>query len=273
MTGVHILDRIVAKKKEELAEAKKAVPVANLALKAKVRTDFRPLLKSLAQPGLRGVNIIAEVKRASPSKGVIRADLDPADYARRYESAGAAAVSVLTDREFFRGSVADLKCARAAVELPVLRKDFIVSSYQLYESVAFGADAVLLIVRILSELQLKDYLALSRDLQIDALVEVHSEEEYDIASEAGALLIGVNNRDLDVFKTDINTSVRLAKRFMPGQIGVAESGIHSRKDILKICDAGIFNFLIGESLVRADDTHGFMKNLMGLEEKQEIGFE
>jgi indole-3-glycerol phosphate synthase len=271
VTGLHILDQIVRKKKVEIAAAKKAVSVADLEQRAKVRTDFRPFLKSLAQPGLHGVNIIAEVKRASPSKGVIRANIDPADYARRYESAGAAAVSVLTDREFFRGSIDDLYGARNAVELPVLRKDFIVSSYQVQESVALGADAVLLIVRILSAHQLKDYLALSRELQVDALVEVHSEEEFDIASEAGALLIGVNNRDLDVFKTDINTSVRLAKRFMPGQIGVAESGINSRKDILKICDAGIFNFLIGESLVRANDTRGFMENLIGAQDTESIG--
>ena len=264
--GVHILDRIVAQKKAEVAEAKKAVPAADLVQRAKTRTDFRPFEKSLAQPGPNGVNIIAEVKRASPSKGVIRADLDPADYARRYESAGAAALSVLTDGRFFHGSVDDLNRARAAVELPVLRKDFIISSYQVYESAALGTDAVLLIVRILSEQQLRDYLALSRELQMGALVEVHSEEEFDIASEAGAVLIGVNNRDLDVFKTDIGTSIRLAKRFSPQQTGVAESGIHSREDILTIHAAGIFNFLIGESLVRADDTRGFLKNLLGVEE-------
>ncbi len=271
--SLHILDRIVAKKKAEVAEAKKAIPLDRLLKFAEKRNDYRPFLTALSQPGPHGVNIIAEVKRASPSKGVIRADLDPADYARRYESARAAAMSVLTDRGFFNGSADDLSSARAAVELPVLRKDFIISSYQVYETVALGADAILLIVRILSDQQLRDYLALSRALQVDALVEVHSEVEYDIASEAGALLIGVNNRDLDVFKTDINTSVRLAKRFLPGQIGVAESGIHSRNDILKIRDAGIFNFLIGESLVRADDTRGFMENLMGIKEKQGIGFE
>lgn len=264
--GVHILDRIVAQKKAEVTEAKKVVPAADLVQRAQARTDFRPFLKSLLQPGPNGVNIIAEVKRGSPSKGVIRSDLDPAEYARRYESAGASAMSVLTDAEFFRGSIDDLKGARAVVELPVLRKDFIVSSYQVYESVALGADAILLIVRILSERQLRDYLDLSRELHVGALVEVHSEGEFDIASEAGAELIGVNNRDLDVFKTDIGTSIRLAKRFTPEQTGVAESGIHSRDDILKIRAAGIFNFLIGESLIRADDTRGFLKNLLGMEE-------
>jgi indole-3-glycerol phosphate synthase len=149
----------------------------------------------------------------------------------------------------------------------VLRKDFIISSFQVFESVALGADAILLIVRILSNHQLEEYLSLSRELLVDALVEVHSEEELDAASEAGARLIGVNNRNLEVFKTDITMSIRLAQRFGPQQAGVAESGIHSREDILKIRAAGIFNFLVGESLVRADDTMGFLKKLLGSEEK------
>ena len=177
-------------------------------------------------------------------------------------------MSVLTDEGFFRGSFNDLRSARAATHLPVLRKDFIISAYQIFESVAFGADAILLIVRILSKQQLKEYLSLSRELPVDALVEVHSDEEFDIAAEAGARLIGVNNRNLDVFKTDINTSIRLARRFEPQQTGVAESGIHYREDILKIRAAGIFNFLIGESLVRADDTRVLLKNLLGLEANQ-----
>lgn len=264
--GVHILERIVAQKRVEVTAAKKAVPAADLAQRARARTDMRPFLKSLAQPGPQGINIIAEVKRASPSKGVIRADLDPAEYAHRYESGGAAALSVLTDEDFFCGSFNDLRSAREAIHLPVLRKDFIISSYQVIESVAFGADAILLIVRILSENQLREYLSLSRELQVDALVEVHSEEELDIATEAGARLIGVNNRNLDVFKTDIDTSIRLAQRFEPQQTAVAESGIRSREDILKIQAAGIFNFLIGESLVRADDTRRLLKNLLGSEE-------
>lgn len=264
--GVHILDRIVAKKRAEVAASKKAVPASDLEQKARARSDLRSFATSLAQPGPNGINIIAEIKRASPSKGVIRADLDPAEYARRYESAGAAAMSVLTDEAFFRGGFNDLRSARAATHLPVLRKDFIISSYQVFESVALGADAILLIVRILSGHQLKDYLALSRELLVDALVEVHSEVELDVASGAGARLIGVNNRNLEVFKTDINMSIRLAQRFEPQQTGVAESGIHSREDILKIRAAGISNFLIGESLVRADDTRGFLKNLLGLEE-------
>lgn len=265
---MHILDRIVAQKRDEVAEAQKMVQAADLVQKIKARKDFRPFLRSLARPGPHGVNIIAEVKRASPSKGVIRPDLDPAAYARTYESAGAAAISVLTDEAFFRGSADDLKKARAAVGLPVLRKDFIISSYQIYESAALGADAVLLIARILSQQQLREYLSLSRELQVAALVEVHSEEEFDMASAAGAVLIGVNNRDLDVFKTDIHTSIRMARRFTPEQIGVAESGIHSREDILKIRAAGLYNFLIGESLVRAGDARRHLQDLLGAHENQ-----
>jgi indole-3-glycerol phosphate synthase len=263
--GVHILDRIISKKRAEVAMAREVVPLTVLEHKAKERDEIRPFLKSLSQPGPFGVNIIAEVKRASPSKGVIRDDLDPVQYACHYELAGAAAMSVLTDEGFFQGSVVDLNRARAAVKLPVLRKDFIVSSYQIYESVAIGADAILLIVRILSAQQLKDYLELSRELNVSALVEIHSDKEFETASEAGARLIGINNRDLDIFKTDINTSIRLAKRLTAEQTGVAESGINSREDILRIRDSGIFNFLIGESLIRANDTMEFLKKLLGTE--------
>ncbi|MFZ0610755.1 MAG: indole-3-glycerol phosphate synthase TrpC [Desulfobacterales bacterium] len=261
--GGNILERIVAQKKAEVAAAKMTVPAADLEQRARARTDVRPFLAALRQPGPHGVNIIAEIKRASPSKGVIREDLDPAEYARRYESAGAAALSVLTDAEFFRGSIGDLHRARAAARLPVLRKDFIISSYQVFESVAAGADAILLIVRILSARQLKEYFALARELRVDALVEVHSVEEFDRASEAGARLIGVNNRNLEIFKTDIATSITLARRFGPQRVGVAESGIRSRQDVLQIRAAGIFNFLIGESLVRAEDTQARLRQFLG----------
>jgi len=261
--GGTILERIVAQKKTEVAAAKKTVPAAAVEQEARAATDRRPFLAVLAQPGPHGVNIIAEIKRASPSKGIIREDLDPADYASRYQSAGAAALSVLTDEVFFRGSLGDLRRARAATVLPVLRKDFIISSYQVFESAAAGADAILLIVRILSARQLEAYLALAGELQVDALVEVHSEQELDRATAAGARLIGVNNRNLEIFKTDIATSIGLARRFGPQQVGVAESGIRSRQDVLEIRAAGIFNFLIGESLVRAEDTQARLRQFLG----------
>ena len=262
MTEMHILDRIVACKQEEVAAAKARVPLHRLIKRIERRSAVRPFLERLSQPQAGRVNIIAEIKRASPSKGLIRADLDPAGLALAYESGDAAALSVLTDTEFFRGSVADLVRARSATRLPVLRKDFIVSSYQIYESAAIGADAILLIARILSQRQLSRYLQLSRDLSLDALVEVHSEEELAAATQASAYLVGINNRDLDTFRTDIATSVRLAALLHAHQTGVAESGIHDRKDIERIAAAGIYNFLIGESIVRARNTCEFLKRLV-----------
>ena len=263
MTEMHILEKIVASKRKEVAAAEARVPLGQLVERIERRPPARPFLDRLSKPQNGRVNIIAEIKRASPSKGLIRADLDPAEFAAAYESGGAAALSVLTDQEFFRGSVADLERARSATRLPALRKDFIVSPYQIYESAAIGADAILLITRILSPQHLREYLNLSRHLRLDALVEVHSEEELDAATAAGACLVGINNRDLDTFRTDIATSVRLAARLGAHQTGVAESGIHSREELEKIVAAGIFNFLIGESIVRAQDTRGFLSRLVG----------
>lgn len=263
MTEMHILEKIVASKRKEVAAAEVRVPLGQLIQRIERRPRVRPFGDRLSKPPIGRVNIIAEIKRASPSKGLIRGDLDPAAFAAACESGGAAALSVLTDKEFFRGSVIDLERARSATRLPALRKDFIVSVYQIYESAAIGADAILLITRILSPQQLREYLDLSRDLCLDALVEVHSEKELDAATAAGARLVGINNRDLDTFRTDIATSVRLATRLGAHQTGVAESGIHSREDLEKIVAAGIFNFLIGESIVRAQDTRGFLRQLLG----------
>jgi indole-3-glycerol phosphate synthase len=265
MTAMHILDKIVTSKRKEVAAAEARVPLEHLIQRLERRPAVRPFLERLSKTQNGRVNIIAEIKRASPSKGLIRGDLDPATFARKCESGGAAALSVLTETEFFRGSVADLERARSAVRLPVLRKDFIVSAYQIYESAAIGADAILLITRILSLQELREYLDLSRDLCLDALVEVHSEQELDAATAAGARLVGINNRDLDTFRTDIATSERLAARLWAHQTGVAESGVHSREDLEKIVAAGISNFLIGESIIRAQDTQGFVSRLVGQE--------
>jgi indole-3-glycerol phosphate synthase len=256
-----ILDKIVERKKEEVAAARKKVSEAALYKAAVGMGPRRPFIKTLAQPGPNGVNIIAEIKRASPSKGIICPDLVPEKFATAYEQGGASALSVLTDRSFFKGSPDDLKAARNSVTLPVLRKDFLISSYQIYESAVLGADAVLLITRILSPGQLKDYLALAETLQMDALVEVHTEADIDTASRAGAKLIGINNRNLRSFKTDIQTAVQMVKKLEAHQIPVAESGIHSRADIDRLRAAGIWNFLIGESLVRAKDPKRFLRTL------------
>lgn len=258
-----ILDRIVARKQAEVEEARKRLPEAELRRMAGAPREHRPFQRALAAPGPSGVNIIAEIKRASPSKGLICPDLDPASFARRYASGGADALSVLTDTHFFQGSARDLRDARAAVGVPVLRKDFIVDPYQIYESAVMGADAILLIVRILSPSRLKAYLALAKDCGLDVLVEVHSAPELEAAAAADATLIGINNRNLQTFDTDVTRASRLAELFQPPRVAVAESGIRSREDIEMLMSAGVFNFLIGESIVRSADPATFIKTLKG----------
>ena len=257
------LQIIVEDKKQEIAAAKHRLPQRLLREKALPPQKRRPFFQKLAHPGSSGVNIIAEIKRASPSKGVICPDLNPVTYAIEYERGGAAALSVLTDQTHFKGSIHDLKSARQSTSLPVLRKDFLISSYQIFESAVMGADAILLIVRILDPKQLKDYLDLSNDLQMDALVEIHSEKDIEKATRAGAVLIGINNRNLRSFETDIHTSIRMKSLLQPDQVAVAASGIRSRKDIEELNDSGIWNFLIGESLVRSENPGRFLKSLLG----------
>ena len=261
------LHRILEQKQAETARAAENVPERTLRCRAesRLRTDRRPFRETLMHPGAEGVNIIAEIKRASPSKGTIREDLDPAAYAAAYENGGAAALSVLTDSRFFHGQPHDLKRARAATALPVLRKDFILSTYQIYESADMGADAVLLIVRALPEALMKDALALCDALGLDALVEVHSEEELETATRAGARLVGINNRDLSTFRTNVRHSIRIGRHLDSGQVAVSESGIRTREDIEMLTAAGIHNFLIGESLVRADRPERLLARLMGLQ--------
>lgn len=248
----NILNKIVGHKKQEVKTAKLQRPLASLQAEMTSKRPGRSFFERLSKCPDGSVNIIAEIKRASPSKGLIRSNLDPADYAREYQSGGAAALSVLTDRNFFKGSADDLLAARRAVDLPILRKDFIVSAYQIFESAVIGADAVLLIAAILSQRQLRDYLALCKDLDLDALVEIHTEKEHQTATRAGAKLIGINNRNLKTFHTSIETSISIAAKLTGHQVGVAESGIHTSDDIDAVRQAGIYNFLIGESLVRAD---------------------
>ena len=258
-----ILNQIVSYKKQEIEAARSRRPEASLREEIATIRQTRSLYNRLSNNDPRVVNIMAEIKRASPSKGPIRPDLDPAVYAREYERGGAAALSVLTDRHFFKGSAEDLAAARRETSLPVLRKDFIVSAYQIYETAAIGADAMLLIAAILSHQQLQDYLALCRELNLDALVEIHTEDEYHKATLAGANLIGINNRNLKTFHTDIDTCISLASRLSSDQVGVAESGIRTPADIDAVVQAGIGNFLIGESLVRADDPCLFLQSLTG----------
>ena len=259
--GKDFLKIIVEHKKSEVEAARRDVPEQELRRKAAEMQNRRPFLKALQLPGPSGVNIIAEIKRASPSKGDIRIDLDPAEYAAAYEKGGAAAISVLTDHHFFKGGFNDFKKARQATCLPMLRKDFLISEYQVYESAVLGADAVLLIARILTKQQLRDYLQLSSELKMDALVEIHSEDDLNAANYAGAKLIGINNRNLSSFDTDLGTAIALAALLEKDQIAVAASGIHSADDIRKNKNAGIYNFLIGESLVRAENPQTLLESL------------
>jgi indole-3-glycerol phosphate synthase len=246
------LSSILASKRDEIARAKAAVSPADIERLAASRPDApRGFAAALDAPGVR---VIAEIKRASPSLGDIRPGLDPVATARAYAEGGAAALSVLTEPAFFKGSAVDLQHARAAVALPVLRKDFIVDPYQVYETAAMGADALLLIVRILpDDALLRDLHALALSLGLDVLTEIFDERDAERANALGAALVGINNRDLDRFETDVAHASRLASRLRPGTAAVALSGIRSAADIRLNLGLGIRRFLVGEALVRASD--------------------
>lgn len=263
MTGMakDILSEIVKRKTADVERARRKISSKEIRGRAEASGPPRSFLRQFTGESRSAVNIIAEIKRASPSKGPIRPDLDPGALAGAYQSGGAAAISVLTDAPYFMGSLEDLARARAAVDLPVLRKDFIVSAYQVYESRAWGADAILLIVRILSPGRLKELFRLSKSLEMDVLLEIHAQSELDTAMDVGARLIGINNRNLKSFETDTRTAIRLADRLGPGRVPVAASGIGGRKDIEFNLAGGINNFLIGESLVRAKDPVRMLRDM------------
>ena len=251
-----ILDRIVADKRQELERRRKEEPLAIL----RERLAQAPPTRSLAQ-ALRGpsLGLIAEVKRASPSRGVLRADLDPQALARTYAGSGAAAISVLTEEQHFQGSLADLIAVRAVLDgrgdprLPLLRKDFLFDAYHLYEARAYGADAVLLIAAVLNPGLLAELLALARTLGLECLVEVHDQQELERALTADAQIIGINNRDLRTFEVNLALSERLRPLIPEDRVVVAESGIHSRADMQRLRALGVNAVLIGEALVTAED--------------------
>jgi indole-3-glycerol phosphate synthase len=224
-----------------------------------VPRGFRAALESASESG---VAVIAELKKASPSRGLIRRDFDPAKLARELESAGAAALSVLTDEEFFQGSPENLRLASAESRLPCLRKDFIVDEFQIIEARAHCADAILLIVAALSESELSTLKKKAEDHELDVLCEVHDQHELDRALDAGCNLIGVNSRDLRTFKVDLETAFRLAERLPEHVLAVAESGIESGTDIAQLRSAGYDAFLIGETLMRADNPGEALKSLL-----------
>src|SRR5436309_10514024 len=248
------LTEIMALKSVRLEQSKRARPIQELrALADDARSRAQPhaLRAALSR---ESINVIAEFKRASPSKGVIRADAEPSQLARSYEAGGAAAVSVLTEEDRFQGSLDDLRAVRAAVKIPVLRKDFIYDEYQLYESAAAGADALLLIVAALDDETLSRLRRMTEDeLSMDALVEVHTEEELGRACVAGATLIGVNNRDLHSFNVSLEVSARLARHAPAKTLLVAESSLRSADDLRRLHALGYRGFLIGESLMRGPE--------------------
>lgn len=221
--------------------------------------DFKSTLKK------EGINIIAEIKKASPSKGVIRKDFDPAKIARIYQENGASAISVLTDKTYFQGDIEFLKLVRKITDIPILRKDFIIHKYQILEAYAYGADTFLLIVKALSKDKLKELLDYGREFGMEALVEIHSKQEADIALEAGAKIIGINNRDLETFKVDINLSKKLSPYLKErgAEVVVAESGISSYQQILELKNYDVDAFLIGESLMKETDIAKKLSQLLG----------
>jgi indole-3-glycerol phosphate synthase len=255
---MNILETIVKQKKREVAKLRdELVDVQELKDALTKRGDHRGFNYALRHPRRGPVALIAEVKKASPSAGVIRADFDPVSIAREYEAAGASALSVLTDESFFQGSLDYLKQIRAAVELPLLRKDFIIDERQILESVEWGADAILLIVAILSDGALRRFHDLAAEAGLAVLVEVHDEEELRRALAINARLIGINNRDLATFTVDLATTERLAAQALTAAgddtpLLVAESGIHTRADVERVTRAGANAILVGESLMRGD---------------------
>ena len=256
-----ILDEILAHKREELETARGQRPAADLAEGARRAPPARGFRRALCEaPEPR---VIAEVKRRSPSKGEIRPGLDPVACAKAYAEAGAAAISVLTDEHFFGGHLDHLGAVRAAVDLPLLRKDFVIDAYQIDQARVAGADAILLIVAALEADSLAELRAHAEDLGLDVLVEVHDEAELELALAAGTDLLGINNRDLRSFHVDLTTSERLAARVPEGVVWVAESGIHTPADIERLRRVGAHAVLVGESLMRAPDVGAALRTLRG----------
>src|SRR5580704_11061575 len=241
--GKTILDTIVAARRQSLAHRKRVLP--DVALKLAVGKQAPPLdfMRALSR---EGCNVIAELKKASPSLGLIRSDYDPARLAPDLESAGAAALSVLTEEDYFQGSLADLKTAKKSVKIPILRKDFVVDPWQVWEARAAGADSFLLIVAVLPDDLLSELISLGRELGMEPLVEVHSKDELARGNAVGARIIGVNNRDLRDFKVSLQTSLDLVSEIPDAAVAVSESGLHSREDLERLRLAGFDAFLIGE---------------------------
>jgi len=255
-----ILQKIVANKREEIVRQKEILPLTELRQMLADRPPTRDFEGAIRD---QSCAVIAEVKRRSPSKGRIRDDFDPVGIAGIYEDNGASAISVLTERKFFEGSASYVPQIKRSVKLPLLRKDFIVDAYQISETRVLGGDALLLIARLLEAGELQDFIGLASELDLAALVEVHDEADVEKAVSSGARIVGINNRDLATFRTDLRTTVRLARMVPTGVTVVSESGIKSRGDIERLMDAGIHAFLVGESLMREQDIGKKLRELLG----------
>jgi len=245
-----ILDEIVANKRTEIQHRQQRISLAEFRNRAESLPPARNFANALVG---EKVALIAEIKRASPSRGVLNVQADPPRLAQTYTAGGASAISVLTDKKYFGGSLNDLKSVRVAVQAPILRKDFIVDEYQVYESRALQADAILLIVRVLADAQLRDYLAIAKSLGMSALVEIHDQVDLERALTANAQVIGINNRNLADFTVDLMTTERLAPGIASDRIVVAESGVFTRADVERAARAGARAVLVGEALMRAAD--------------------
>lgn len=262
--GGHVADvlaKILARKREELAEAQRSCPLVEMRQRVDAAPAPRDFLQSLRDHA--PLALIAEVKKASPSAGLIRADFDPVKIAQTYERHGAACLSVLTDQDFFQGSLRYLEQVRAAVSIPVLRKDFLIDPYQVFEARASGADAVLLIAECLSDAQLRELYDVATQLRMTSLIELYDPENLPRVLAVHPPLVGVNNRDLRSFVTDLNHTIRLRSQVPAGVLLVGESGIHTRADATRLQSAGVDAILVGESLMRQPDVGRAVDQLLG----------
>lgn len=264
-----ILDKIIQTKREEVMKNRSAAPAEELRARIPDLPRPRNFFSAVTRPSGRRVNLIAEVKKASPSAGVIRPDFDPVAIALTYQAAGADALSVLTDEQYFQGHLSYIQSVRQAVDLPVLRKDFIIDEYQIYESRVAGADAILLIAECLETSQLIDFQILATELNLTCLIEVHDMEHLIRVRDRvvgfphkGYSLIGINNRDLRTFKTDLGTTLRLAELVENRDVLVSESGINTKADVQRLAAAGVRAILVGESLMRSDDIASKVRDLL-----------
>lgn len=257
-----ILNKILVHKEQEVAEKKQRIPLPQMqewVKDADAKRPFETMLRGAISADKPGV--IAEIKRASPSKGILREDFDPMAIARSYQTGGATCLSVLTDNEFFKGGGPILELARKTCSLPVLRKDFIIDPYQVYETRVLSADCILLIVAALNDEQLQVLYDLSRELNLDVLVEVHNEQEIQRALTINPSLIGINNRNLHTFEVDLDNTLRLKEQVADDCLLVTESGIHTQEDVRKMRESGIDLFLVGEAFMRASDPGQKLKEL------------